>query len=214
MLLGYGLKIGNLTYNAFLMKQSIRPFVDLSRRFFYMENNSEIWKDIPEFEGLYQVSNYGKIKSCKRYVNSVSIKRLVNEKLLSLAKDKDGYLMAILCKYGSRKTVKIHRLVANAFIDKIDGKNIVNHIDFDKSNNNIANLEWVSSLENNCHSRMKMKSTSKYVGVYFCKRSNNFKTFARINGKKINLGTFKIEEEAYNVRLKFLKDNNIENKYQ
>jgi ABC-type Na+ transport system ATPase subunit NatA len=178
-----------------------------------MENSAEIWKDIIGFEGLYQISNYGNVKSCKRYVNAKFGKRVVNEKLLSLGKDKDGYLMAILCQDGIKKTVKIHRLVANAFIDKFDGKDIVNHIDSNKSNNNLSNLEWVSSLENSCHSRLKMKTSSKYVGVCFHKKDNRFRATATINGKNINLGRFKNEEDAYNLRRKFLKENNIDSKY-
>lgn len=178
-----------------------------------MESVAEIWKDIMGFEGLYQISNYGNVKSCKRYVNAKFGKRVVNEKLLSLGKDKDGYLMAILCQDGIKQTVKIHRLVANAFIDKIDGKDIVNHIDSNKSNNNLSNLEWVSSLENNCHSRLNIKSTSKYIGVCFHKKDNNFRATATIDGKKINLGGFKNEEDAYNARLHFFKDNGIESKY-
>jgi hypothetical protein len=180
-----------------------------------MENKSEIYKDILGFEGLYQISNYGNVKSCKRLVNYKNGgQRFVNERLLSGGRDRDGYLMAVLCKDSIRKTVKIHRLVAEAFIDKIVGKNLVNHIDLDKSNNFVENLEWVSSLENNCHSRLSINSTSKYVGVYFYKRDNVFRAIGRINGKKINLGNFKNEEDAYNSRLKFLKDNNLENKYQ
>ena len=178
-----------------------------------MENNAEIWKDIIGFEGLYQISNYGNIKSCKRYVNSRFVKRVVNEKLLSLAKDRDGYLMAILCKNGIKKTVKVHRLVANAFIDKIDGKLFVNHIDSNKSNNILNNLEWVSNLENICHSKLKMKTTSKYIGVYFNKRDNVFRATARVNSKIISLGSFKTEEEAYESRVKFEMDNGVDNKY-
>lgn len=180
-----------------------------------MENSTEIWKDIVGFEGLYQISNYGNIKSCKRLVNAkFGSKRLVNERLLSLGKDKDGYLMAILCQDATKKTVKIHRLVADAFIDKIDGKNLVNHIDSEKSNNLVSNLEWVSSLENNCHSRLNMKSSSRYTGVSFHKKDNRFRATATINGKKVNLGNFKNEVDAYNKRLKFFKDNHIENKYE
>jgi hypothetical protein len=121
--------------------------------------------------------------------------------------------MAILCQDGTRKTVKIHRLVANAFIDKFDGKNVVNHIDSNKSNNISSNLEWVSSLENNCHSRNKMKTSSKYIGVYFHKKESVFRSIARVNGKKVSLGRFKTEEEAYEARVNFEKENNIQNKY-
>lgn len=178
-----------------------------------MESVAEIWKDIIGFEGLYQISNYGNVKSCKRYVNAKFGKRVVNEKLLSLGKDKDGYFMAILCQDGIKKTVKIHRLVANAFIDKIDGKDIVNHIDSNKSNNNLSNLEWVSSLENSCHSKSKLKSSSKYIGVSYNKKDKIFISNICFNGKYIYLGCFKTEEDAYNVRVKFEKDNGIENKY-
>jgi hypothetical protein len=178
-----------------------------------MENNAEIWKDIVGFEGLYQISNYGNIKSCERYVNSKIGKRIVYEKILSLSKDKNCYLMVVLYKNAIRKTVKVHRLVADAFIDKFDGKNIVNHIDLNKQNNTVSNLEWVSSLENNCHSRLNIKSTSKYIGVYFSKRENNFRVSAKIKGKRFNLGKFENEEDAYNARLQFFKDNNIQNKY-
>ena len=178
-----------------------------------MENNVEIWKDIIGFEGLYQISDYGNVKSCRRYVNSKFGKRVVNEKLLSLGRDKDGYLMAILCQDGIKKTVKIHRLVADAFIDKSEGKNIVNHIDSNKSNNILSNLECVSNLENICHSRLKMKTSSKYVGVYFNKKDNNFRATATIDGKLKTLGGFKNEEDAYKLRRKFLDENNVQSKY-
>ena len=179
-----------------------------------MENNTEIWKDIVGFEGLYQISNYGNVKSCKRLVNSKSgSQRLVNEKLLSLGKDKDGYLMAILCQDATKKTVKIHRLVADAFIDKINGKNLVNHIDSEKSNNLFSNLEWVSSLENNCHRKSKSKYSSKYIGVSYHKRDKIFRSSICFNGKNVYLGSFKKEEDAYKKRCDYEIKNNISNKY-
>jgi hypothetical protein len=179
-----------------------------------MENNNEIWKDILGFEGLYQISNYGNVKSCKRLVNAIyGSQRFVNERLLSLGKDKDGYLMAILCKEGTKKTVKIHRLVADSFIEKIDGKNLVNHIDSQKSNNIFTNLEWVSSLENICHSKSKLKSSSKYIGVSYNKKDNAFRVHIFINGKNVYLGSSKNEEEAYKKRCDYELKNNISNKY-
>ena len=78
--------------------------------------------------------------------------------------------MAILCKNATKKTVKVHRLVAEAFIQN-SCKKIVNHIDSNKSNNFFQNLEWVSNLENSCHSRLKMKTSSNYVGVTFNKKT-------------------------------------------
>ena len=174
----------------------------------------EIWKDIVGFEGLYKISNYGNINSCKRYVpHSRFIQKLVPEKILSLGKDKDGYLMAILCRDATKKTVKVHRLVADAFLEKTKDKNIVNHIDSKKSNNFFQNLEWVSNLENSCHSRLKITTSSNYVGVSFNKRDKVFRAKIRHNGKVIYLGHFKNEEDAYNERCNFEKNNNIENKY-
>jgi hypothetical protein len=178
-----------------------------------MENNVKIWKDIFGFEGLYQISNYGNVKSCRRYVNFRFGKRLVFEKLLSLGKDKDGYLIAVLCQDGIKKTVKIHRLVANAFIDKIEDKDIVNHIDSNKSNNVVSNLEWVSSLENSCHSKSKFKSSSKYIGVSYNKKYRIFIANICLNGKNIYLGSFKTEEDAYNRRCDYELKNDIINKY-
>lgn len=179
-----------------------------------MENNNEIWKDILGFEGLYQISNYGNVKSCKRLVNAkYGSQRVVDEKLLSLGKDKDGYLMAILCREGTKKTVKIHRLVADAFINKIDGKNLVNHIDSNKSNNIFTNLEWVSCLENICHSKSKLKSSSKYTGVSFHKKDKLFMSSICFNGKIVYLGSFKKEEDAYKRRCDYELQNNISNKY-
>lgn len=179
-----------------------------------MENKNEIWKHILGFEGLYQISNYGNVKSCKRLVNAkYGSQKVVDEKLLSLGKDKDGYLMAILCKEGTKKTVKIHRLVADAFINKIDGKNLVNHIDSEKSNNLVSNLEWVSSLENNCHSKINKDMSSKYRGVSFHKRDKVFRSSICFNGKKVYLGCFKTEEDAYKKRCNYELENNITNKY-
>ena len=179
-----------------------------------MENNNEIWKDILGFEGLYQISNYGNVKSCKRLVNAIyGSQRFVNERLLSLGKDKDGYLMAVLCQNGTKKTVKIHRLVADAFINKIDGKNLVNHIDLDKSNNIFSNLEWVSSLENNCHNKINKNLSSKYVGVSFHKKDKAFRSSICFNRKKVYLGSFKTEEDDYKKRCDYELKNNISNKY-
>jgi hypothetical protein len=176
-------------------------------------NTIEVWKDISGFEGLYQVSNLGRVKSCERIVKQRYGTRRVNDKILSLGHDKDGYFMAILCKLGTKKTVKVHRLVADAFLEKLEYKNIVNHIDSNKSNNFFLNLEWTSSLENNCHKSLNSKTTSNYVGVYFYPRENKYRSKISINGKYINLGAFKTEEEAYLKRVEYEKENNIENKY-
>ena len=92
----------------------------------------EIWKDIKGYEGLYQVSNLGRVKS-KRKILSPS---------------KGEYLKVVLSKNGVEKVYTIHRLVAKAFIDNFENKPQVNHKDENKHNNVVDNLEWVTNKEN------------------------------------------------------------------
>ena len=112
----------------------------------------EIWKDIPDYEGLYQVSNMGRVKSLKR------------GKEKSIKPSKDKYIRLVLCKDGKGKCVLVHRLVASAFIpnDNPTEKTEIKHIDENPSNNHFLNLEWCSHIENlNYGTRNKKISDSK-----------------------------------------------------
>lgn len=110
----------------------------------------EIWKDCKHYEGLYQVSNYGRVKSLERdIVYKDGRKRHVKEHFLIQRVSYNGYLYVGLSKYGKFKQEKVHRLVAMAFISNPDNKPHINHIDEDKQNNYVDNLEWVTSKENN-----------------------------------------------------------------
>ena len=115
----------------------------------------EVWKDIENYPN-YQVSNLGNVKSKERYTN-VGIKNqkqcLRKEKILKQNKDHKGYMQVILYNENGYKHFKVHRLVANAFITKIDGKNHINHIDGNKEHNFVENLEWCTIQENNKHYR-------------------------------------------------------------
>lgn len=110
----------------------------------------EIWKDVPEYEGLYQVSTYGNVKSLDRYVRSRwGTKKPVKGHLLKAEKTIHGYLQVSLCKPGlSRKRYKVHRLVAMAFIPNPQNLPQVNHKDEDKTNNRLDNLEWCDGFYN------------------------------------------------------------------
>lgn len=98
----------------------------------------EIWKDVPGYENLYRVSNLGKI------INSKG--RILKQRI-----DHDGYLDIKLCKNGIEKRYKVHRLVAFAFINPNCNKPHINHIDCNKQNNSIDNLEWCTISENMKH---------------------------------------------------------------
>jgi len=117
----------------------------------------EVFKDILNYEGMYQVSNLGKIKSLKGK----------KEKFLKPSNTTHGYLKVNLNKNGIQKTFKLHRLIAEHFIKKIDGKEIINHIDGNKRNNNISNLEWCTHSENIKHAYKtglkKPKSGNQYT---------------------------------------------------
>lgn len=111
----------------------------------------EVWKDVVGWEGLYQVSNLGKVRSLDRHVKG----RLKNGKnikgrILVLRYDKDGYLTVHLrdCDNNKNKLCKVHRLVAEAFIPKIDGKDNIDHINSIRDDNRVENLRWCTNKEN------------------------------------------------------------------
>jgi hypothetical protein len=108
----------------------------------------EIWKDIEGYEGLYQVSNLGRVKSLERKVNGKWGKMKIKEKILVAVNDKDGYKIVTLCKGGKQKVGKIHRLVAKTFISNPNNFLYINHKDENKSNNNVDNLEWCTAKYN------------------------------------------------------------------
>ena len=102
---------------------------------------TENWKEIAGYEGIYEVSDQGRIKSLG---NNKSRK----EKILKPQKECSGYLQIGLYKDGHVKMLKVHRLVAEAFIPNPQGLETVNHKDEDKTNNTVSNLEWMSRKDN------------------------------------------------------------------
>lgn len=107
----------------------------------------EEWKDIAGFEGMYQVSNMGQVRSLDR-LDSRGYKYKGRTVKPSTSK---GYQYAHLCKLSKYTTISIHRLVALAFIPNPDNLPQVNHIDGNKQNNHVSNLEWVTEKENINH---------------------------------------------------------------
>lgn len=117
------------------------------------KNDEEIWKDMPGYEGLYQVSNLGRVKSLDRTIiikNKFSkYKRHYEEKIMKLRTNKNGYVYVTLHNSeGEIKTIQVHRLVASVFISNALNLTEINHKDENKQNNCVNNLEWCSSLYN------------------------------------------------------------------
>jgi hypothetical protein len=112
----------------------------------------EKWADITGYEGLYQVSNWGKVKSISRTIRRSNGRlHTVKEKYLKLFPDNCGYMVAYLNKSGKKHNFRVHRLVAKAFIPNLKNKPQVNHKDGNKTNNNVENLEWCTNGENQIH---------------------------------------------------------------
>ena len=118
----------------------------------------EIWKDIVGYEGLYKVSNFGRIKSFSR--------RGTTKKILKPWINRQGYLIVDLCKNSKSKHFPIHRLVATAFIQNPENKPEPNHEDGNKFNNHVSNLKWVTKSENIQHA---MNSGLNHSGENSCK---------------------------------------------
>mgnify|MGYP003652148641 FL=1 len=143
----------------------------------------EIYTDIPEYEGLYKISNYGNIYSCKKDI--------------VLKSQTKNYNKVGLWKESKCKQMKVHQLMAIVFLGHIpDGYNlVVDHIDNDPKNNHISNLQLITHRQNITKDRINTYDLP--TGVR--KSRNKFISRIQINGKRIILGTFDTPEEASEV---------------
>ena len=149
----------------------------------------EFWKDVIGYEGLYCVSNLGRVKSLK----------FGKERFLKTYSDGVGYLTVSLCKNGMTKQKNVHQLVAIAFLEHTPNgrESIIDHIDNNKLNNQANNLQVVSVWKNRVKDIDKTKTTSKYTGVHWCKRCEKWIAQIRVNKKKVRLGSFNCEYSAH-----------------
>lgn len=175
--------------------------------------DGEIWKYISDYEGFYKISNLGRVKSLSRKMFNGFGYFVSKEKIISQKISSKGYYSCALNKNNKSKHFLTHRLLAKEFINNPLNKKCVNHIDSERTNNKLENLEWVSHRENNCHRKLTKNTTSKYTGVHFNKSVKKWCSNIFLNKKLIHLGTFLTEEEAYKKRCDFEKENDIQNKY-
>lgn len=163
----------------------------------------EIWLDVVGYEGLYMVSNTGKVKS-------IRTGKVLKPDVCG-ANENNLYETVAFSIKGNRVRFKSHKLVAIAFIPNPSDRKYVNHKDRNKLNNTVSNLEWVHQRENVTHS-MKAKA-SKYTGVYWHSRDNTWHASITYNGRLIHCGEHQTEQEAaiaYKNKLSALR---ITNKY-
>lgn len=151
----------------------------------------EIWKDIPNYEGIYQVSSLGRVKS-------LGNNKRKKEKILKPATNPYGYVHVVLSKDAVSKSMKTSQLVAMAFLNHVPcgHKIVVDHIDDNKLNNTLENLQLITQRENTC--KTQGRYSSQYRGVSWCKSRKKWTSNIRINGKSTYLGYFMIELEASN----------------
>lgn len=155
-----------------------------------MDNKEELWLPVQGYEGMYEVSSLGRVKSLKR--NKAII--------LRLSPDGRGYYICVLFKNGFRKTTTVHRLVAIAFLNKGIGKSelVIDHINGDKFDNAVDNLRLVTSRDNVtiCYRKDAGILTSKYAGVHLHTIGGKWLSHIVFNGKQRHLGLFSVEEDA------------------
>jgi hypothetical protein len=167
----------------------------------------EEWKDVIGFEGLYQVSNTGEVKSLGRissnkgsYSGCIKVKEIYLKQSITRL----GYHVLTLFKDGRRHFKIVHRIVAEAFIENPKGYLEVNHKDLDKSNNTVLNLEWCDRIYNMNHMFENKIKSSKYKGVSYSKERDKWCAYINILGKKVAIGRYNTEEEAKQNREEFI----------
>lgn len=143
-----------------------------------------IWKPIPNYEDLYEVSSDGEVRSlCGRYRN---------KDILKQCKGSSGYLLVTLCRKGSQKTVNVHRLVAKVFIPNPDSLPCVNHKDQNRENNSVSNLEWCSYYHNNIYGDRLTKSALKRGKPVMCLETGKIYASASAVQRELGINQSKI----------------------
>jgi len=157
----------------------------------------EIWKDVPSYEGLYQVSNLGRVKSLNRFVTRGCNSMFKKGNVLKSGVNGAGYYYVNLINNKKSKNFRVHQLVSIVFLNHTPcGYSlVVDHINNDKLDNRVENLQIITHRQN-CHKRL-INSTSKYVGVHYAKNRNKWKSNITIKGKKVSLGSFNCELAAH-----------------
>ena len=158
----------------------------------------EEWRVLTDYPG-YSVSSFGKVRNDK------------TGRLLKGSNDGDGYLMVHLSRKNRNK--RIHKLVGGAFLENPENKPTIDHINGVRTDNNVSNLRWATSQEQN-RNKIKMGGcSSKYKGVSWEKKEQRWRSRIRLDGRLIQLGNYETEEEAGLAFNKFIIEKNLQDFY-
>jgi len=199
---GFYFKINIMDYNKNLDLAPIKYFCE-----FDLIWKIEEFKDIPNYEGIYQVSDLGRVKSLSRaFVKKGIIHHYLKEKILRLNINSTRYFSVVLYKNCKKKSFQVHQLVAVVFLNHIicGMVFVINHKNFIPTDNKKLNLEIVTQREN--ANQKHLISTSNFVGVCWNKDKNKWTSKIRINGKMVHLGHFINEIDAHNAYQNKLKE--------
>lgn len=145
----------------------------------------EIWKDIKGYEGYYQISNKGRIKSLPRFRKARN-NYVSKEKILKPAENSKGYFRVLLKTNNKNNRFFVHRLVAEHFLEKEKGKNIVNHLDCNPHNNVVSNLEWTTLKGNSEYMKELGRNKRTKQWLNRLQKSLNEKMGKKVLGTEIN----------------------------
>nr|DAK76774.1 MAG TPA: homing endonuclease [Bacteriophage sp.] len=165
----------------------------------------EIFKEIHDYEGFYEISNCGRVKSLMEWNGHIHRKR-ETPTYVTPTDNGNGYLIVGLRKFGKRKNFYVHRLVAEHFLEIEKSRTVVNHKDFNRKNNEVSNLEWCTQKENTNYSSVNMRHsrnicTSKTGHKYIYKKKYGYE----VDIVKLHVGSFKTIDEAIFARNEALK---------
>ncbi len=175
----------------------------------YIMTEKEIWRDVPNYDGYYQASSTGRVKSLDRtLIDKNGRKRFLKGKLIKSYIKKDGYKNICLSKNGVQKILTIPQVIAITFLGHIPNGNklVVDHRNGIKTDDRLENLRIVTNRANSstCFRSNKKSFTSKYIGVSFKAKDNNWTSQIVYNGDNIRLGSFSSEIKASNAYQKAL----------
>jgi len=163
-----------------------------------------IWIDIPKYKGLYKINSLGEIKSCDKITNGIkSIGRPI-----ILSKNKVGYMFVKLSKNNKKQMFQIQKLMALTFVGYIPDGKVVDHIDSNKTNNDINNLQFLTIRENSIKEKL---AENGHIDICYRKDNNKWRVRLQISTGRLSVGNFEKINDALEAYDKACKDHNIIN---